>query len=549
MIEINQKPCLGSCAPLQYVNFKIALNDISTIEIYNDENCKYDLADAKWSYSIDNACWSCDMDYNTILKNTLNLTSDFFVRVKVQGVVSSVNYNGSQYTNYSTQLVTGFNFTACNNKTSSNMFNPYANMDCAMGLYQQLSETVSCLFGLPCYYFKLSPNTKSKDITFKEYTLMDVESVKQIKIMVADGAMPSSKPDFTEFGLEWQSDWETEITKGTFATAFGLTAQPLEGDLVYIPMMKRMWQVSGSYEEKKDGFMWNATSFKVVLVKYQEKDSVNLGDTESLVSNFVKNKYEDLFGEDDNATLDSGEQSVESPKYAANSLYPVYESDATRKYVTCDSIDILDNSLYYKGTLIADSNYTFTKNDVLSTIIYQKYFCGNECSLSFIFNTLLATFESDIIDIGSIKVHIKQNNAKITLSINKDDNMSIELDSNQIYFVILRFSKTMNLVDFSVYKYVWNEKIPIYKLNSQHYWFDIDNPVTTYSTKHSIEFEEQEKVQVEIHNFYGWITNFKLFTFYNSNITELLQMYPTNQHLLINDTARKIVDLNGVNPA
>ena len=35
------------------------------------------------------------------------------------------------------------------------------------------------------------------------------------------------------------------------------------------------------------------------------------------------------------------------------------------------------------------------------------------------------------------------------------------------------------------------------------------------------------------------------FSIYNDNISELLQMYPTHQHLLINDTARLIVGLNG----
>ena len=34
---------------------------------------------------------------------------------------------------------------------------------------------------------------------------------------------------------------------------------------------------------------------------------------------------------------------------------------------------------------------------------------------------------------------------------------------------------------------------------------------------------------------------------YNDNVSELLQMYPTHQHLLINDTARRIVSLFGGN--
>ena len=43
----------------------------------------------------------------------------------------------------------------------------------------------------------------------------------------------------------------------------------------------------------------------------------------------------------------------------------------------------------------------------------------------------------------------------------------------------------------------------------------------------------------------GTVTNFKLFDSYIDNLSELLQQYPTNQHLIINDTARKIIDMQG----
>ena len=79
---------------------------------------------------------------------------------------------------------------------------------------------------------------------------MDVEAVKQIKLIIKDGQMPSSKPEFSEFGLDWQTDWETEISKGMFATAFGMKAQPMEGDLIYIPMIMVWKRCLKCIEEK-----------------------------------------------------------------------------------------------------------------------------------------------------------------------------------------------------------------------------------------------------------------------------------------------------------
>jgi hydrogenase maturation factor HypF (carbamoyltransferase family) len=104
----------------------------------------------------------------------------------------------------------------------------------------------------------------------------------------------------------------------------------------------------------------------------------------------------------------------------------------------------------------------------------------------------------------------------------------------------------MTLVDFNAYKYVHNEQIPVYKLQKQHYWFDMNNPVATYNGKFNIEYFVKDKSDVYISNYYGSLTNFKLFDVYNDNLMDVLQMYPTHQHLQINDTARKVVGRPGV---
>ena len=77
-------------------------------------------------------------------------------------------------------------------------------------------------------------------------------------------------------------------------------------------------------------------------------------------------------------------------------------------------------------------------------------------------------------------------------------------------------------------------------------WFDINNPRKQNIGKFNIELEQPNKKDVVLNSLYGWITNIKLFDVYNDDISELLQTYPNHKHLIINDTARKIVDLDGV---
>ena len=540
--------CNGACTPPQIINLEMPVQDISTLKIYNECGCEYSNEVLQFAYSLDGVCWSCYMNYKEALLNTIELKQDFFIRVQVKGAIGKIELNSEQISGYSTELVGCFQFTAAEN---SNTYNPYANMDAAVSLQQQLAESVSQLVGIPCYYIELKPDQGGKDLTFKEYALMHVEAIKQVKIVIQDNQMPSSKPEFSDWGLDWQTDWEVEVTKGSFATAFGNTAQPMEGDLVYIPMMKRMWMVNGAYEEKKDGFMWIATTFKLTLVKYQEKDSVVLGDAQEFVDSIVKTKYEDLFGEDINSTLDSGEAATDSPKFAAASLYPVFESDATRKYITCDTLDIRQNSIYEEGTLVSDSMYEFMNHSLQSRIIYQNKYCGDEMSMSFIIRTDIVTspFEGPLVQIGNFKIMIHQEGQETTVYLNKNKDIAVKTYNHTPTFITLKISKQLNLVEMFAYKYTYNSRIPVYKLQNYHYYFDIDNPISSAKGKFNVEYIISERTQVELNDFYGWITNFKLFDLYNDNTTELLQMYPTHQHLLINDTARRIVELPGVKPA
>ena len=67
-----------------------------------------------------------------------------------------------------------------------------------------------------------------------------------------------------------------------------------------------------------------------------------------------------------------------------------------------------------------------------------------------------------------------------------------------------------------------------------------------YVERFTDELIDDDGHDVYISNFIGTITNIKLFDVYNDNVSELLQMYPNHQHLMINDTARRITGNSGV---
>lgn len=533
------------CNPAQILNIKEAVNDFSKISVYNSNNELLSNECLEWSYSLDGITWSCWLNYKDTANILFELETDYFIRIKIKDSISKVLIDGEETNEYSTSLSKCFEFGNIN-ISNPNIYNPYANVENAMGLYQYLTEMVNSIIGIPIYYIKLTPNQGSKDITFKEYALMDVDDIKQIKLIVQDGQMPSSKPEFSDWGFDFSTDWETQISKSMFATAFGETAKPMEGDLVYIPMMKRMWMINGAYEEKNEGFMWQTTVFNISLVKYEDKGSVDLGDAQMFVDNLVQTKYEDLFGTEENAM--SGADFVSSPTKAADPVIRVFESDAVRKYVKMsngnESINakLISKPMYNKNALICENMYDFTSVLEESYIVYQKKYCGSDASVSFIISNGSRYCKGTLFKIGNVLIDIDITPTEVILSCH--NRVAISLKPNTTYFVFIRWSKQMNIIEISAAEYT-HPDMPEYLLQSFYYFFDIDNRKTV-ATKYNTELDQTTHNDVILYSFDGKITNIKVYNKYLDNISELLQMLPTNQHLIINDVARKFVEMPGL---
>ena len=534
------------CAPAQVVSINDAVNDFSTIQLYNSNGSEINKECLEYSYSLDGVNWSCWLSYNDAGKILFEIESDYFTKIKVNDAIGKITIDNIDTENYSTSLFTCFDFTQLS-KVTNNLYNPYQNIGNALGLYQSLSDMVTNIVGLPIYYIKLKPNQNSKDITFKEYTLYDVDSIKQIKLVVKDGTMPSSKPEFSEFGFDFSTEWETEISKSTFATAFGDNAKPMEGDLIYIPMMKRMWLVSNSYDEKNEGLMWQSTVFKVLLSKYEEKGSVDLGDAQNFVDSLVQSKYEDLFGNDENKI--AGLDFVSSPESSSVALYPIFESDAVRSYVKHSNglkdinAKLVNFQTYTNNILITENAYDWTGLLDESFIIYQKQFCGEDGTISFIIQPKTNFCKGTLMSVANISVDIDMTPAETVISIN--DLVSIKLTPTKTYFVYARWSRNMNIIELSAAEYSKPENMPSYLVQPFHYKYALDKLITS-TNKYDIELWQQEKKDVTLYSFDGKITNIKVFTKYIDSVTEILQMYPTNGNMLINDTARKFVEMTGL---
>ena len=518
-------------------------------------------SECQFSWSTDGVCWTSWvswLQYNTIAKN---LESDYFLRILIFGGLNKVYYNGMLTNCYSIcfDQSNAFLKDFCE---GSNLLQPYTGLDCALELQQQMSDSVICMFGIPIYYLRVTPNPESVDYTFKEWTLHNVVDIKQMKLMIPDGTMPSSNPKLTDFDFDWEVDWETELSKSQFAKAFGDTAFPKQRDLVYVPLMKRLWEVNSAYDEKNEGLLWRPTTWKLALVKYNEKTNVDKGDFSDLIDGWLVNKYEDTFGEKESVEQEreSGVNQLTTPRFAATNLYDIFMEDAIRKEYTKDDIIIQDKLYCHHNNITARNIYRFKNEN--GCITYQKPLCGNSGWISFIIETPISSpsiATKEILQFGEISINVKFDGDKFKLYWN---GMATDLDPSSIYMIIIKWNGDNKTTDFIIYPYT-HQDLPVYLLKPDMYWWDFENPVTrlvgdfdqSFSNDYNNnsrngKYDDDWTIEgpCQIHPWPLAMTNIKYYRGWMSDediLKECIKYTTNHEQCVINDLARPILDGHG----
>ena len=530
-----------SCAIKRILKFNESLTTVP-IKLLND---KIDITEScEYSWSSDGVCWTTWTTYQNYMNITKVMDYDFYLRILIKSGLSTVVLNNCVTTDYTISIDGSGNFLRnfCND---ANLFQPYNNLDCAIQLQQQLADSICCMFGIPIYYFRAEPQRDTADYTFKEYVLHNIIEVKQLKLVIKDGAMPSSNPKLTEFDFDWETDWETEISKTQFATAFGDDAYPKHGDFIYIPMMHRMWDVNAAYDEKNEGLMWRSTTWKLQLVKYADSTAYNPSDFDDFIDSLIPQTYENTFGQIETLEQERISQTaqVQVPLYTPTNLYDIFMEDAIRKQYTKNDIVIIDKQYGQRTNVITKNMYRFKNEN--GCITYQKGICGENGTLSFIIETPGSFSDDnlyrDIIQFGNLRVAIRYVNGNFELSCNSKFNAVLEPFKS--YMCILRWNRQNFTMSLNVYKYCYDENIPIYRLRISNYFFDFENPVHVMLDNYDRELNISCEQPCQIHSYPLQMTNIKYYNVYLDDedmLKESIKYTTNHKNCVISDLARPL---------
>ena len=538
---------MSNCGIKRIIRLKLAINTAS-ITIFNDKN--QDIANiCNYSWSTDGVCWSSWTSYTEYLRITKRIETDFYLRILTSDIFTNILVNNCpmEYT-VCIDSTTTFIQDFCNN---TNIFQPYNNLDCALQLQQQLSDSVVCMFGIPIYYFRCDPKPETIDYTFKEYILHSVTSVKQLKLMINDGTMPSSNPKLTEFDFDWETDWETEISKTQFATAFGDNVIPKYGDFIYIPMMQRMWSVNSAYDEKNEGLMWRSTTWKLQLVKYNESTAYEQNDLDAFIDTLIPKTYENTFGEFEALEQERNTQigQVSTPMFAATNLYDIFMEDSTRKQFTKDDVVIIDKQYNHRGNIISRTMYRFKNEN--GCITYQKGICGDSGTVMFLIETpgsFSGEISRDILQFGNLRVNVEYNKNENIFNIKCNSELTSKLEPFKSYACVIRWDRTNYIMCLDIYEYVYRDDIPVYKLRPEMYWFKFDEPYCHIVSNYDNDLYMVEQQPCQVHAYPMQITNIKYYNIYlddETMIKESIKYTTNNIACVFNDTARNIISGHG----
>lgn len=556
---------MTNCTIRRIINLKNPIR-YQTVNILSDDTGEdVDVTDGvSFSWSSDGACWSPwtgAATYNQICKN---IDSDFYLRFLVSNINIQIYRDEKRVldTCWSACLYNEDQFTK--SLITDNTPNIYSTLDCALNLQNQINDTIINFLGIAIYYFRVSPDMSSKDLTFKEFALHNVVDVKTIKLLAPDGNMPSSKPQMTEFDFDWVNDWDVEVSKTSFAQAFGDTVFPKQRDLVYIPMMKRMYEVNSAYDEKKDGLMWHSSTWHLALVKYTDKTNVDKGEFEDTIDSLLTNKYTEMMwpGEQKEQAAASGVVQVQAPQYAASNLINVLDTDAIRGLISAGEQDsIYKLELKHNSLVVTHNVYKFKDDD--SEIVYQKKWCSDDGTLMFLIRLAAgaASGSGILLALGqNITVNVEGTDTGFRL---KFGDLSVSLSYNIYYNIIVKWNRRNFTTSITAYPLVdattdpsltdeqraRNAKLPLYVRVNLGSRFDFEHG-TTVVGKYNNNYITTSEKDIILGPYPFDMTNIKLYTTELSaedTLKESLKYITDNTCCLFNDCCRPLTGAHGYN--
>lgn len=286
------------------ITYKIQLKDIEKITGFSDNVTNNEFIYRDFKYSSDDYTYSYWEEFSIEKLKNLKFDHRFFLRIRYtltdfleEAKINSLSIEYDESPNFKE----GDCFMQSNKARSmievnTPSFDVYQNSDIGIDLHRKLSYTANEMFGINAIYYK--SDILETDTFLHEHILLELADKcgVQLKVLFDSNETPAT-PMITPFGTTFEFPIDVFLDKTYFEMHFK-NHVPSNGDIIFIPTTKAIWEVNGS--DIVSGYGNNPLYWKVTLNKYQPK-AMRFEDNlkyDSILDNLKESGYNIMTAED-----------------------------------------------------------------------------------------------------------------------------------------------------------------------------------------------------------------------------------------------------------
>lgn len=159
----------------------------------------------------------------------------------------------------------------------------------------KMQESATQMVGIDALWCRAIPHQESADVVIQEYTLSNVECPRAIKVISDKTDYQAGTYNVDLWGVSFEAPFEISVNITTWESVYGKGSAPQKGDIVYIQILNRLYEVSSST------IVYTLTtlpsSYKCTLRKYQRSAARRENEEIRISIDELTNAQDELFGE------------------------------------------------------------------------------------------------------------------------------------------------------------------------------------------------------------------------------------------------------------
>ena len=288
-------------------------------------------------------------------------------------------------------------------------YNPY-NLGNLGNLQNDLSMMANQIWGHNIEYIKVNPLEKGNDFIYHEWNLYGAtqDDIKCLKVLILNNEFQNTNGFlFNQFGVNFTDNIEAHIDHQYFQKIYGEDKIPQQYDIIYIPIVNRMYEISGTVPVKN--VSQKLQYWKLTLTKYEKRSNILLDTDTKTKINEKALGLEDLF----NPISDIETENIAIEK---QTQYNKLENENIRNFVNT-KLGITTDNIQSYFNLVSDSQYNlnslYSKDRTLAVTYSQQFEIKQDLGASLSFVASLELIKTNSVNV-TLEDHTE--NFKLTLS-------------------------------------------------------------------------------------------------------------------------------------